>query len=317
MSCGIVTQTAGTNQHCDAASELGRSTLIDTRWSNLNNLTSNRAVGSFVAEAQGVAQAGLGETLGEWRQSLDMIVSRLNQLTAAAKALRQRNPQGFFRALGIPNDKAGRARVRDRIKPFGEKWLEFHLGWVPLCQDIYNGLQAFSREPFPQRCQGRARSSDSYVSSQSFTLARNTSKVNYHVGVRVQGDIRIVNPNVALAASLGLANPVSVAWALVPYSFVIDWFVNVSDALGLYDGLLGCGTERTFYTMLRLGDGVYRSEVRVSTTLPWKVDTYKVSLGVSVLRTIGLPPSHLTYPNSPRFSWQRGLTAVALLLQFL
>lgn len=42
----------------------------------------------------------------------------------------------------------------------------------------------------------------------------------------------VVNPNESLMQSLGLVNPLSVAWDLVPWSFVIDWFTGIGTFLG-------------------------------------------------------------------------------------
>lgn len=36
----------------------------------------------------------------------------------------------------------------------------------------------------------------------------------------------------------GASGPVSLAWELVPFSFVIDWFVDLSSVIGFYDDLL-------------------------------------------------------------------------------
>jgi hypothetical protein len=39
----------------------------------------------------------------------------------------------------------------------------------------------------------------------------------------------------AFFTSLGFTNPLQVAWELVPLSFVVNWFVDVSSALETYD----------------------------------------------------------------------------------
>jgi hypothetical protein len=317
MRLGVTDHTEGSNQTCSASGDIYYSTLVDSRWSNLNSLVSNRAAANFVAEAQGVAQASMGETLGEWRDSLGMITSRLEQLAAAARNLRRGSFSGAARALGLTKDQYGR-NTKQRLKTFGNQWLELHLGWEPLITDIYNANNVFMRDPFPRKALGRAGSSDSYVNQvANFPTHRASDQVHYRVGYQVRGDIHVKNPNVALAASLGLVNPVSVAWALVPYSFVVDWFVNLSDYLGLYDGLLGCETLNTSYTSLRRSQGVHKDETRTSVNQPWSINTLVAGRGVFVVRTLGLPPSHLTFINSPRFSWQRGLTAVSLLLGYL
>lgn len=316
MKLGSIDYTAGYNQTCDAAGDVGYTTLVDPRWSNTNNLVSNRAASKFVADAQGAASASMGETLGEWRDSLSMITSRLGQLAAAARTLRRGDFRGAARALGMTKAQIG-GNTKRRLNSFGNAWLELHLGWVPLIQDIYDANQAFLREPFPKRVRGAARSSDYYITVSSFPTHKNTKTVHYRVGYCVRGDVHVTNPNVALAASLGLVNPVSIAWALVPYSFVVDWFVDLSSLLEGYDGLLGCKTERTSFTTLRTSQAVTEDLTRTSSGNPWVLNTLINCHGAYVNRTLGLPPIHLTYINSPRFSWQRGATAVALLLGYL
>lgn len=317
MQMGSTDFTAGPNQTCNASADVYYSTLTDSRWNNLNNHVSNRAASNFVGRAQGVAQASLGETLGEWRDSLGMITSRLGQLTAAARNLRRGDIHGAARALGMTVSPRDVGNIRKGAKTFGAQWLELHLGWVPLITDIYNANEAFMRDPFPRTCIGRARARDRYHTVQTFSTSKNTTDVTYDVGYHVRGDVHVVNPNIALLAQLGLANPVSVAWALVPYSFVVDWFINLGDLMGAYDGLLGCETLKTSYTTLRLSIGRRESLFRGNVTLPWELNTLIQGHGARCARILGLPPVALTYPLSPRFSWQRGATAVALLLQFL
>jgi hypothetical protein len=318
MNLGVVDFTAGRNQTCNASGTMSYTALSSSVFNNLNNLVLNRAISKFVADAQGVASANLGETLGEWRQSLDTITRRLKQLATAALQLRRGNFTSAARTLGCARiiDQHGH-HTRKRLKNFGDQWLELHLGWEPLMSDIYNANEAFLRDPFPTQATGRAGSSDFSTTSSSFPTSKSDKRLNYRVGYRVSGYVKVSNPNVALAAQLGLINPVSVAWQLVPFSFVVDWFVNLGELLSAYDGLLGCITLDPYYTTLRRSSSVETSETRVSTGSPWVLNTQVNSRGVRVVRTPGMPPVHLTYPTSPRFSWQRGLTACALLLKYL
>jgi hypothetical protein len=42
---------------------------------------------------------------------------------------------------------------------------------------------------------------------------------------------RISNETLANASSIGILNPLQIAWELVPYSFVVDWFMPVGSFL--------------------------------------------------------------------------------------
>lgn len=316
MRMGSVDFTSGKTQTCDAANDVALTTLTASRWLNVNNLVSNKAVSVFVEKAQGVAQASLGETLGEWRTSLDMMCARLKQLRQAARELRRGHPRNAARTLHLTRD-AWSARNVERAKTFGDAWLEFHLGWAPMMSDIYNACKAIEREPFPHDARGRSKSREYYDVVSSFANSRTTVRVWYEVGYAVGGYVRVTNPNVAMLAQVGLANPASVAWSLMRASFVVDWFVDLSTLIGLYDGLLGCEVDDPYTTTLRLSRATNETFDRENTSKPWELKTLINSHGAYCSRALGLPPAHLTFIQSPRFSWQRGATAVALLLQDL
>lgn len=57
--------------------------------------------------------------------------------------------------------------------------------------------------------------------------------------VRLQAQLDTLNPNVLLASNLGLTNPAMVAWDLVPFSFVVDWFLPVGKFLNSFDSHYG------------------------------------------------------------------------------
>jgi hypothetical protein len=317
MSSGRVTNTYGVNQTCDAANELGRSTLSDSRWNNLKAGVSNRALAKMIAKAQADASAGLGETLAEWGQAQDMLVKRLTSIWQALRALRRLDPRGVGRALGLSLSPKMKKSVRNGAKSVGDKWLELHLGWEPLINDIYGTCEQLSREFEPITARGSAHAYDRYETVQNLTLSKNTKGAGIYVGHRCQCDTRVINPNQALLASLGLINPVQVAWNSVPYSFVVDWFVDLSGFIGGLDGLAGLDVSRAFHSELLLGTGRYVAFNRLSVNSPWVNSGSINSTGCKMTRSLGLPPYHFVYPTMPKFSWQRSATAIALVLQFL
>jgi hypothetical protein len=65
------------------------------------------------------------------------------------------------------------------------------------------------------------------------------------IGSKVRIDARVDYEILDSFRGSGISNPALVAWELVPFSFVADWFVPVGDWLKQLDALLGLTVEGT------------------------------------------------------------------------
>lgn len=107
--------------------------------------------------------------------------------------------------------------------------LQYKYGWRPLMSDIYGGYQLLKR--------GAERK---FLLSATAKATRNTGFVSGGEYSR-QGDIRrsmkikligaLTDHERHITDQLGVANPLSLAWELVPMSLVVDWFVPIGNVL--------------------------------------------------------------------------------------
>lgn len=119
------------------------------------------------------------------------------------------------------------------LKAPASVWLAYTYGVRPLCQTIF-GLADESVRVVINRLNnntGRATQDvinprvvvDTVHGLRTFTT-KGTMKCSVTVGVR------LYTPDFDLSRWTSL-NPVSIAWELMPYSFVVDWFLNVGGYL--------------------------------------------------------------------------------------
>lgn len=153
--------------------------------------------------------------LAEAHKSLDMILDRTNRFYRALRAFRRGRLGDVATYLGLTPGT------------IHNTWLEWRYGWRPLLQDIHGAAVSlaklnFRRDQYTIR-QTRSRTSPGTVKGSSAGTVQYTAKA--WVTVRVH------NSNVQVANKLGGLNPLSVAWELVPFSFVADWFVNIGDCI--------------------------------------------------------------------------------------
>jgi len=247
--------------------------------------------------------------LAERKQSLDMIARRSIQLWKFTRAVRQFRWGDAAKHLGLRSSATPpKSRLKENAKAFGNNWLEFHFGWSPLIGDIGNAVELLQGDLRPFRVQKRF----SYYSTSKAVVGSSPTYDQVFLDqsrVVIQADLVVTNPNLLLANQLGFVNPATVAWELVPFSFVVDWFANVGDFLGSFSDFWGVSLHQPFVTRFqkRQMSSSARKDPR-----QWK--------GTSIFetRTVGSPPGPKLLIRPPwRLSPTRALTSVGLLLQRL
>lgn len=121
---------------------------------------------------------------------------------------------------------------KSAVKWLGEKRLEYMYGVKPLVQDVYGSVaELFRVFPMGLRIRKRARgySSDLTRNVQVPFETGLRANFDYYKVERVLIDVRFdVGASTAnLISNFTSLNPVSIAWELMPWSFVADWFIDV------------------------------------------------------------------------------------------
>lgn len=113
-------------------------------------------------------------------------------------------------------------------------WLEARYAVRPMMYDVESLVRAFTKGSLDQTYTFRAHDTDESSGSFSYTYSA-PSGVSYaleaditYVDKYTAGVYTRLRNNLPTVQTFGLANFAQTAWELVPYSFVIDWFVNVS-----------------------------------------------------------------------------------------
>jgi len=168
--------------------------------------------------------ASLGVTLASWKQSRDMIRQRLNHVGSTLDSAYAR----------LKGDKGAVKRLRKERQPLANQVLETEFGWIPLFQDVHAALfTVVQQSNVAEWITSRARGT---VDSESVTLSsggnyRNTMRWTGKRWVTYNARVSIANPNLWLLNRLGLINPATVAWDIIPWSFVVNMFVNVNQMI--------------------------------------------------------------------------------------
>jgi hypothetical protein len=173
----------------------------------LKQRAMNKAIAKFMDGKQ-----QLGADFAERQSTISMVGGRVIQAYKVLKLVKSGKLGKAVKML-----KGGKEPTSKKIAKLR---LEFAYGWAPLVGSIYD-LSSREFPPDPEL----------YISEKVTTPFNSTS------GTRTtDGSIRagcsflaVMNsPFVSSAEKLGLTNPASIAWEVVPFSFVVDWFIPIS-----------------------------------------------------------------------------------------
>lgn len=187
--------------------------------------------------------ANFGESLSELTETGRMIHKRASQIASIANSLRTRN---FGRLESIlKQDLPAKVKRLPKGKELANGWLELEFGWKPLIQDVYAVMEVY-RNGIASRGQlvKASGSKSGYYKPSPTGLSYMNRYSNLEANVltdKVKSKAYgvVSNPAVFTLNQLGLANPALLAWQLLPFSFIIDWFLPISQILGMLTNRVG------------------------------------------------------------------------------
>lgn len=268
-------------------------------------------------------KANLGEAsqtmvnIAEMHSSVAMIAKRAKQLMDFTRHLRKLQFEAAAHDLGL--DKPPRHLLkRPGQKVLAKNWLEYHFGWEPLIKDIGNSVDILQRQP-PHGVviKGRNHRTDKSVYREQGGDTRRVDLLTSDTKVSLGCTVNISNPNLFLANQMGFVNPLTVAWELVPFSFVVDWFVNVSDFLSSCSDWLGVDVSHSWQSLNQVCSIDRTFSYRDPAHPEQGYVTYQSYLVRSIFqnRRLGKPPGPVLGVRPPKpLSIVRGATAIALLV---
>lgn len=260
----------------------------------------------------------MGVFLGEGRDALTLLTDSATRVTKALRAVKRGDVVSAMVALGLraPRLKApdSRKAVRDNVRNVAQRWLELQYGWLPIVQDAYGAAQALAQQLNNPAVQTyRVRLKKPLTATPTSSNIPNGGAWSFRGETRGQLIARLTEVDVATLN--GLTDPSSVAWELLPWSFVADWFIpigNYLSARGLSSALTG-----TFVTTITREERFtcsalwWNSLTTVEAFPPFRSWRYQLDRTVSTSLSTPKPSFK---PLAEVFSWKRATNAVALLV---
>lgn len=215
-------------------------------------------------------KVNLAIAFAEREKTVQTVISSARAIAGVLTNLRKGNFVGAAKALGVSPPKRGSRRfireyANNASNAIGNGWLALQYGWKPLLSDVFGTAQLLA-----QASMGSENRNAVYAiaSGQSKKRLDHRSMVKYPGPPGYSGfdsvlfeckgfylvryGVRYTRSSAPLSslAEVGILNPLQVAWELVPYSFVVDWFLTIGDWLSGLDATAGLSFESGYKTIL-------------------------------------------------------------------
>lgn len=187
----------------------------------------NKAIGKIPTRINGT-QFNLPLFMAEWRKTASMVTDLAHDIANKMKNTRSR-------------------------RELQNMWLEYRYGWRLLVRDIYDALCALHDTRLNRSVmEVKARATKLYdlplvtrgeLQGTRYMLSgyktSYTLKQDWLLGLDLCIRFRERSSALGTLQQFGITNPIGLVWELIPYSFVLDWLIPVSDYLTGLDTWVG------------------------------------------------------------------------------
>lgn len=248
-----------------------------------------------------------GNFVAQGHQALEMIANSATRIYSAYKSVRRGNIEKAARQLTNTSYK-GRKIPNQSRHDVANNWLELQYGWLPLLQDAHTGAQALGKimgSPMQQTYSAQMRKEATLTGVYPNVSWGSTKGFTRY---RIKARVREVN----VPQLIGLQDPLGIAWEVMPFSFVADWFIPIS-------GFLEARNLNSSVTAVYIHSKLYRTVAQGAVlkngyhgSSGYREEYFKFDRLISTDLQIPLPTFK---PPSSVPSWKRAANALALVSQ--
>lgn len=189
----------------------------------------------------------LGQALVERKQTAALFTDYGGRIIRSYSALRKGNPRAVYAALTGGNGnlpKNWKKKFRSSLTESGkhvfdvssDTWLAWQYGVRPLVSDLSGAINAYRKaravkpliRSFMATPQGSSYSASHKDPSQDLRVS---TVISLRGRCKCYAEFSTSADFWSTGQTLGLTNPVLLLWEIIPWSFVVDWFINVGDYL--------------------------------------------------------------------------------------
>jgi len=212
------------------------------------------------------------------------------------------------------NDRRLEKRLRAELRQLehaSSLFLAWRYGISPLMGDIFTMADMLSGEKIFRNT--KVRVSGSFESKVRYHSAAVKEDGTRKVSCSISAYVECSNENLLLANRLGLINPATIAWELIPYSFLVDWFLPVGQFLENFTATAGMKFLASSSTQTITVDALHQKEWRDSKNQKYWVSNPFFSYYKE--RVAGPLPAPLSVPYRTGIGVARAQNALALAVQ--
>lgn len=198
------------------------------------------------------SKSNLAVAFAESGQTYRLINSMMNRLNTAIRLVKRGDFRGAASALDIGLTKNRVDRLQkvyksDRSRAFAQFWLEIQYGVRPFVSDIIGVFELVKQKTSPIVRSKLSRGASATETYYYETPVNQASR--WEIVVRRKTTIRYVvyfstSEQLHTLAQVGLTNLGEVLWERTPWSFVLDWLINIGGYISSLDATVGLGFEK-------------------------------------------------------------------------
>jgi hypothetical protein len=312
---GIVTAVATPHEYPPISPTSQQLAALDSRAvTKLRNDLKNQSI-------------NLAQAYAERRMTADLIADTAIKLAKAISQVKKGNLRDAADTLGAKVSRKAVAKHKSNLAKSQQEavasgWLQLQYGWTPLLNDIYGAAQFLAEKQFSEIIDRVTASSSLKIDEFRITPdGGGSARTRYQTDVTIKYGVYFgTNYGPHTLSQTGFSNPALIAWELMPWSFVVDWFLPIGNYLSSLDATLGLSFIKGYKTVFTRQSSktlfVYSQAPRYDGNNfvsglardSWK----KVSVQRSVLTDF--PSAQLPQPKNP-FSITHAANAIALMRQ--